>query len=128
MLYTGYFAKTKQYTEAGLTPVSVAGKTPDFFKYTKWTLFAPRKELFDRWKNNEITDEEYMAEYTEYLESSVTDKNLKKLKEIADKYEIVMCCYEKSSSFCHRHTLAEWLSNKLEIPIGEVEVCYVKNA
>lgn len=31
-LFTGYFAKTKKYIEMGYTPVSVAGKTPDFLR------------------------------------------------------------------------------------------------
>ena len=36
MIYTGYFAKTKKYTEAGLTPASIAGKSPDFFNGIEW--------------------------------------------------------------------------------------------
>lgn len=122
MIYTGYFAKTKEYVESGLTPVSIAGKTPDFFTYPKWTNFAPRKELFYRWKNGEITNEEYMIEYEEYLSLNISPLAIDRLKKLATHKEIVMCCYEKSSDFCHRHTLAQWLSNELGMPIGEVEI------
>ena len=47
MIYTGYFARTKQYMDNGLQVVSIAGKAPDFF------------EELD--SNSAITRDEYIA-------------------------------------------------------------------
>lgn len=118
MLYTGYFAKTNKYIENGFIPVSVAGKTPDFFLGRKWTVLAPRKEMFDLWKSKKITNEEYAKMYTDYLDT-LKDRVFEVLKSFADEDNVVMCCYEKSSDFCHRHILAEYLTNKKSIMTAE---------
>ena len=34
MIYTGYYAKLKEYEKVGLEPVSIAGKAPSFYKKT----------------------------------------------------------------------------------------------
>ena len=31
-MYTGYFAKLKTYIDAGLVPVSICGKVPDWYR------------------------------------------------------------------------------------------------
>lgn len=33
---------------------------------------------------------------------------------------VVLCCYEKSDAFCHRHILADYISEKFAIEIEEV--------
>lgn len=119
MLYTGYFARTKSYIKEGIHPVSIAGKTPDFFTYNKWSIFAPRKPLFDAWKSGEISNEEYVSLYKEYLSDTITPVKAEKLKEVISEKDIVMCCYEKSGDFCHRHALAEWLFDMLGIEVKE---------
>ena len=44
-LFTGYFAKTKKYIEMGYTPVSVAGKTPDFLRVKNGQTLPPEKNF-----------------------------------------------------------------------------------
>lgn len=122
MLYTGYFAKTKYYKDNGLVPVSVAGYTPLFFTDPKWTFFAPKKALFDSWKKGDISNEEYSEYYRKNLDSTITPAILNKLKYTAGRYDIVLCCYEKSGDFCHRHTLASWLSEKTGLKVDEYPV------
>lgn len=122
MIYTGYFAKTKKYVEHGLLPISVAGKTPDFFTYPKWVKLAPRKDIFFQWKNGEISNEEYMNLYEKYLESEISDNALSKIKHFSREKDIILCCYEKSGDFCHRHSLAKFLNKKLNVEIKEFEV------
>jgi len=29
--------------------------------------------------------------------------------------DIILCCYEKPGEFCHRHVLANWLADKIEV-------------
>ena len=120
-LFTGYFAKTKKYIEAGYTPVSVAGRTPDFFTGEKWLDFAPRKEMFLDWKNGKITDKEYLKEYCNYLRE-IPSEDIEELRELTKEGNFVMCCYEKRGDFCHRHGLAWFLRTSYGFDVSELEI------
>lgn len=113
-IYTGYYAKTKKYEEAGLLPIGVSGKRPDFFKGLSWLDVAPRKEHFYKWKSGEISNDEYIELYKSWLDSldkEITSIFLKELEEEFD--NIILLCYEKSGDFCHRHALAAWLEENM---------------
>ena len=69
MIYTGYYAKLNKYNEAGIEPVAISGKVPDFYEGFCYPDFAPRWETFKKWKNKEITNEGYVEDYRAYLES-----------------------------------------------------------
>lgn len=118
-LFTGYFANTKKYILAGYTPVSIAGRTPDFFEGDRWLDFAPRKELFIKWKNGEISDIEYGREYMNYLDTIPT-KDIEELRDLTKTAKFVMCCYEKTGDFCHRNYLALFLKKKYGFQVSEV--------
>lgn len=118
-LFTGYFANTKKYILAGYIPVSVAGKTPDFFEGERWTDFAPRKELFMKWKNGELSDIEYGRQYMEWL-NSIPSEDIEELRNITKTGKYVMCCYEKTGDFCHRNYLALFLKKKYCFKVSEV--------
>ena len=50
-MYTGYFAKLKSYEEAGLVPVSIAAKAPDWYHGAQYKKLAPKWSFFSEWKN-----------------------------------------------------------------------------
>jgi hypothetical protein len=56
MIYTGYFAKLKTYEQAGLKPVSIAGKAPDFYKGPQYKGLAPEYKMFNDWKKGIINN------------------------------------------------------------------------
>ena len=118
-LFTGYFANVKKYEERGYIPVSVAGKTPEFFTGERWSDFAPRKKFFLDWKKGELTNKEYMEKYLGYL-STIPRKDIEELREITKEGKYVMCCYEKSKDFCHRHYLAAFLRNFYNFKVKEL--------
>ena len=120
-LFTGYFAKTKKYIELGYEPVSVAGKTPDFFTGEKWLDFAPRINFFLEWKNGLIDNKEYLKKYYEYLKT-IPKEDIEELRELTKDHKFIMCCYEKRGDFCHRHGLAWFLRNTYGFDVSEIEV------
>ena len=123
MIYTGYYAKLKKYEEAGLYPVAISGKVPDFYMGVKYPVFAPRYDMFQRWKNGTITNEDYMKEYKEYLdtlERGTIQADLDPYN--AEGSSLIFLCYEKSGDFCHRHILAEWLKDNFNYEVKEYEV------
>ena len=120
-LFTGYFANVKKYEALGYTPVSVAGITPDFFNGEKWSDFAPRKEFFSEWKKGKITDKEYMKKYLDYLKT-LPKEDIEELREITREGKFVMCCYEKTGDFCHRHYLGGFLRKIYGFKVTEVVI------
>ena len=120
-LYTGYFANVKKYEKMGYTPVSVAGITPDFFKGEKWVDFAPRKTFFSEWKKGLITNEEYMRQYLKYLRN-IPKEDIEEVREMTKYNKFVMCCYEKTGDFCHRHYLAAFLRKAYGFKVMELSI------
>lgn len=121
MIFTGYYAKLNSYKNLGLEPIAISGKRPDFYEGLYYSDFAPRYEMFQRWKNKEITNEGYVKEYKAYLDT--LDK--KEIKKDFEQYSkegkhCILLCYEKSGEFCHRHVLADWLEEMFGWRIEEI--------
>ena len=114
-IYTGYYSQMKKYRQMGMIPVSIAYLTPQWYDGEVCFELAPSRTLLKRWKQGEITEEEYKEQYTQFLDNDVQwSKVWKKLKQISTKYknsDLVLCCFEKSEDFCHRHVLAEYLTD-----------------
>lgn len=120
MIYTGYYAKLKVYKEAGLTPIAVSGKRPDFYEGLYYPDFAPRFEVFQQWKKGEITNEQYMQKYRFHLDT-LDNNELKKDFQLynVEGNDCVLLCYEKTGDFCHRHVLADWLEENFGFRVEE---------
>ena len=56
IVYTGYFTKTNKYTEAGLTPISIAGRKPEGIDVEEWKFLAPSYDIFMSWKKTNLFD------------------------------------------------------------------------
>lgn len=106
-IYTGYFAQLKKYEKDGLIPISIARVTPEWFNGAELKDLAPSFSLLKRYKNNTISEEDYRAEYLQQLDKVKCGKVLRQLTED----DVVLLCYEKVGKFCHRHILAEYLSD-----------------
>ena len=122
MIYTGYYAKLKKYENAGLTPVAISGKIPDFYDGLTYKEFAPRKEMFQKWKNGIIDNFGYTEEYKAYLETLDKDEIKEDFDSPHDCSNTILLCYEKSGDFCHRHILADWLEENFGYKVEEYEV------
>lgn len=115
MIYTGYFARLNGYISMGLRPISVAGKSPEFYMGDKLGCFAPTREMYNAWKYGSISDEEYAIRY---INERLEPLDLSFMKGLD---EVVLLCYEKEG-FCHRHILREWLNTK-GFEVNEVPSC-----
>lgn len=120
MIYTGYFAKTKFYTEQGLQVISIAGKAPDFFKGPKYPSLAPSYSMFMDWKKGRIDNMEYTSQFNKHLET-LDKEAVRRFLTSFDK-DIVLLCYEKTGDFCHRHIVADWIENELGMRVDEYDI------
>ena len=117
MIYTGYFACTKLYLSRGMKTVSIAGKAPSFYNGPQFKGFAPDYRMYMDWKKGVIDDFEYTRQFTEKLNQ--LDKEAVKRFLTSFDTDIVLMCYEKPGSFCHRHVVADWIENNLHLRVEE---------
>lgn len=113
MIYTGYYARLKKYIEAGLVPISIAGKAPDFYNGIEYKKLAPKYDFFIRWKRGEIDNFGYVELFNKEVLSTLDQNQVEKeLYELSGGKDLILLCYEKQGDFCHRHQVADWLEEK----------------
>ena len=116
-MYTGYFAKIKTYEKAGLIPIAICGGIPNWYKGLWYKKLAPKWSFFNEWKNGteHKGDNDY---YIQHFNNEVLDKlsilqvieDLQKIANTKNTDKIILLCYEKPGDFCHRHLVADWLT------------------
>ena len=120
-IYTGYFAKIKEYKEAGLIPISIARFTPKWYDGDEEKYFAPSFRLLSRYKDKEIDIQDYTKDYLEGLDKDSVHFHLKLIQQKNNNQPIVLCCYEKPADFCHRHLLADYIKRELKVQVTEFD-------
>ncbi|MCM1167440.1 MAG: DUF488 domain-containing protein [Ruminococcus sp.] len=121
VIYTSYFANLKNLP-TNVIPISICGKAPDWYKGIQYKKFAPKYGFFMEWKQNH--DNIFYVDHfkDEVLSSLTPQKVISDLQALIsaeigeDVWEnpdiaIALICYEKPSDFCHRHLVAEWLTD-----------------
>lgn len=119
MIYTSYFAKLSALTAAGIVPISIALYKPKWYNGYEASILAPHPGLLKRFKvfhNEKAYTDEYCTETLKCLNPYKLVHDLQEM--IGDGREFALLCYEKPTSFCHRHLVAEWL-NENGIPCEE---------
>lgn len=114
-MFTGYFAKLKDYQKADLTPISIAGKCPSWYHGAEYKKLAPVWSFFSEWKNgsHKGDNEYYIKNFNELVLDKLDPAQvIKELEEFTgvSKDKIILLCYEKPSDFCHRHLVADWFN------------------
>jgi len=112
MIYTTYFAKLKKLPE-GVIPVSICAKAPPGYQGPSYRNLAPKYDFYRKWKIDHDNDYFTMCYKDQVL------RHLNPARVVAELYyqagkascdgDIALVCYEKSSDFCHRHLVADWL-------------------
>lgn len=130
-IFTGNFSNLKLYLENNLIPISIAGKAPIYYNGLQYKKLAPKYWFFDRWKNGQLTNNEYVKYFDEEvlypkdqydvfcelfnLVLSRYSNKSEKFKEIS----IILLCYEKYRDFCHRYLVSSWLNKINEFNVIE---------
>lgn len=110
MIYTSYFAMLKKLPEE-IIPISICGKAPEWYKGLQCKRLAPKWSFFREWKQSH--DNQFYIEHfqSEVLDQLSADEIVRQLRKLSSGRDIALICYEKPGDFCHRHLVAEWLSN-----------------
>ncbi len=124
MLYTSYFANLNKLPEITI-PISICGKAPDWYHGIQYKVLAPKYAFFIEWKQNHDNDF-YIKHFNEEVLSKLNSQKVMidlqeriptEIRELqrddicaSPNVHIALICYEKPSDFCHRHLVAEWLT------------------
>jgi len=82
--------------------------------------FAPTWKMVMGSKQDRITDEEYASQYTELMRQSYKT-NTQRWNEVLNLDEVILACYCKADSFCHRYLLKDILVKCGAEYVGEIK-------
>mgnify|MGYP003297035356 CR=1 FL=1 len=121
MIYTSYFAKLNKLPN-NIVPISICGKAPDWYTGLQYKKLALKYDFFIQWKQTH--DDNY---YIEHFKSEVLDKLnindvLQELYMFSHGHDIALICFEKPTDFCHRHLVADWITENTNEEVKEYEV------
>ncbi len=112
IIHTSYFAKAGQLPRH-IIPVAICLKPPHWFKCFNYTPLAPTERIFQR------PEAEYVPLFLEHLSKLSATAVWKDLHTISNGQDVALLCYENLEKFCHRHLVAKWLSEQLDISVRE---------
>lgn len=115
-IYTSYFARASKIVPDRRL-VSIALSTPESWGGIYLRELNPSPALLYSFKNGNITKEEYEEVYRKDILSNLNPILLS--NKLVGK---VMCCWEKTGVFCHRHIVMNWFESNLGLDIigGEI--------
>ena len=91
------------------------------FRYSK---VAPDANTLNLYKCGAIDEHEYCRRYREetlkYLNIDEVFTDFDIYKRATDADAIVLVCYEKPNAFCHRHLLAQWITENSQYTVEEL--------
>lgn len=109
-IYTSYFAHLRKGRQ-DIPPIqySVANSSP--YKLETLPLFVPNwTNLTEPYKTGQITPQQFIDRYLSYLQEIPQEELNETLDTLPSDTDIVLLCWEAPNNFCHRHTLAKYLS------------------
>lgn len=123
VLRTGYFAKAKEYADAGFALVSIALKQPWFLpkdlRLFQLMHLAPSEELLALKDRPDLYAPKYMAEVLEENSAEAMLSRFQHIAEEAKTNKVVLLCWEAPGKFCHRHLVASWLKSRAGVDVRE---------
>ena len=110
-MHTSHFWRF--YHESDPRLVSIALKSPEWFKGREYPALAPRLDMLP------MEEEEYRREYQAILDRLDPRQVYEDLGP-----ESILLCWEPPGRFCHRRLVAEWLEKALGVQIPELPQNY----
>ena len=117
MIYTGSYSENLNKSD-NLVSISSDKGIIAGFSGIWYEKLAPNKELNDEFFNSIVNTDNCRYFIRKYMKSNLANLNPKNVfNELDGK---ILLCYEESYEFCHRHIVALWLEDKLNIEVPEI--------
>lgn len=114
-IYTSYFGNAKALAKACVKIVSIACWQPRYLSVpVVMSDVAPTP-----WMVKKASHQQYLDAYRQILSRLDPYEFIERLERTCGGSDVALCCYEKPDDFCHRHLLAQYLSQHTGIEIKE---------
>lgn len=110
MIYTSNFSRCGTDSRA----VSIALKSPDWYKGREYKRLAPPYWLLEDYHKNKDVESYSLYYYSDVLSRLNPCEIIHELG-----YNVILLCWESPGDFCHRHLVSEWLNKELDLGIEE---------
>jgi uncharacterized protein YeaO (DUF488 family) len=111
-MQTSNFARSGSHPKA----VAISRSQPRGWTGRVYEPLAPSWCLVKEAKSGAIDEEEYTRRYHAEVLSKLDPARV--YADLGD--DAILLCWENSGAFCHRRLVAEWLEEKLGVPVSEV--------
>jgi len=118
---TGFFKQIDEEKTNGFISISLYSSDNEFVKH-EYKSLAPNWKLFENLKSKKITEDKFIVSYEEQLDSLNPSIVFADLNSLVSGFEPILMTNGTKKKFCHRHLVANWLQNKLNIEIEEYKV------
>lgn len=124
MLFTTYISNIKNIPEEYHKNVIIIARYFKSDKFKKDTRLSPPDWLLKAYKSHDIDWEKFEYEFKKYMLKGETLTAMRQLyAAVKSGKDIILACYEKDDSVCHRRLIREYLSQWIktkEYEIGDL--------
>tara|TARA_S200000501_G_scaffold69273_1_gene61202 strand:+ start:3522 stop:3950 length:429 start_codon:yes stop_codon:yes gene_type:complete len=117
-LKTGYFNQIDNDLTMGYVSISLYPSKNKNVLY-EFKSLVPNWKLLEMHKSKQLSDNHFEKEYLIQLNSLDANTIFEQINFLTGDYEPILMTHGNKTSFCHRHILAKWFEEKLEVEIEE---------
>ena len=118
---TGYFKQIEDNLTLGYVSISLYPSKNKNVLY-EFKSLVPNWKLLEMYKSKQLSDSEFEKEYLEQLNNLDAKTIFEQINFLTGDKEPILMTHGNKSSFCHRHILAKWFEEKLEVEIEEFKI------
>lgn len=116
-IYTSYFGRKGLLEKAGIVPIGIALWKPKWFQGISYMPVAPKSFML---KDPQQTREQYIERYQKLvLDTLKVERVVADIERLSGGRDAALLCYEKPGDFCHRHLLAQWITEQSGLEVTE---------
>ncbi|OUW77355.1 MAG: hypothetical protein CBD72_01145 [Flavobacteriaceae bacterium TMED212] len=115
---TGYFNQIDNDLTMGYVSISLYPSKNKNVLY-EFKSLVPNWKLLEMHKSKQLSDNHFEKEYLIQLNSLDANTIFEQINFLTGDYEPILMTHGNKTSFCHRHILAKWFEEKLEVEIEE---------
>lgn len=118
-IYTCYWGQYKALKKKGIVPVGISVSPPTWAREN----CMHNKKLAPTYNMLKLQRAEYVPKFKNILAKLNPEAEYQALLEMGEGNDVAILCFEKPTDFCHRHMVAEWFNEnlQLEIPVTELQ-------
>lgn len=118
-IYTSYYHAVRRANVQDV--VSISATNPRWLAVKhKHSILAPSYQLLSSFRSEQISEQQYIDKFMSWLNRHDPQQVVDDLSKMSD--NPILCCHCGTQHFCHRHLVASWLSDALDITILEYNV------